>query len=63
MTETPAIERWVDLDTVAEFLGKPAGWVYANQKRLGIPRSKLGNQWRYRLSEVNGWLESQAVSA
>jgi excisionase family DNA binding protein len=52
-------EQWVTVDDVARYLGKRSAWIYMNQKRLGIPRSKLGNHYRYRLSEVERWMMSQ----
>jgi predicted DNA-binding transcriptional regulator AlpA len=50
-------EPWVTTRDVAEHLGKPVSWVYGAQ-RLGIPRVKIGNQLRYRLSRIDEWIES-----
>ncbi|MFL6240555.1 MAG: helix-turn-helix domain-containing protein [Actinomycetes bacterium] len=50
-------ERWVGTREVAEHLGKPVSWVYNEAANLGIPRVKMGHQYRYRLSEVDGWME------
>jgi excisionase family DNA binding protein len=59
-TDHPATaERYVTTDEVAEFLGKPVTWVYNNAGPLGIPRYRLGNHYRYRLSEVAEWLSGQ----
>lgn len=54
-------EPFVGTREVAEFLGKPRSWVHDNQARLEIPRMKVGNQFRYRLSEVAEWVERQRV--
>jgi len=51
-------EPWVTTEDVARHLGKPVSWIYNNAHRLGIPRVKIGNQLRYRLSEVDDWAES-----
>lgn len=51
------IEPYVGTKEVAEFLNKPATWVYNNAGSVGIPRYRVGNQWRYRLSEVANWME------
>lgn len=56
-------EPWVTTEAVAEFIAKPAGWVYNNAARLGIPRYRVGNQYRYRLSEVSAWVESARIGA
>ncbi|MCP2335787.1 helix-turn-helix domain-containing protein [Actinomadura rupiterrae] len=50
------VEPWVGTRDVARHLGKPVSWVHDNAERLGIPRVKLSNQYRYRLSEVDAWV-------
>lgn len=52
-------ERFVTTEQAAEFLGKPVSWLYNSAGRLGIPRHRLGRQYRYRLSELADWLERQ----
>jgi len=52
-------ESWVGTEQVAEHLGKPVSWLYQNAERLGIPRRRLGNHLRFRLSEVDAWLSEQ----
>lgn len=54
-------EPWVTTEHVAEFLAKPESWVYNNAARVGIPRYKIGNQYRYRLSEVSAWVERAVI--
>jgi excisionase family DNA binding protein len=53
---TVSVEPWVGTDQVAEWLGKPSSWLYNNAERLGIPRVRIGNQYRYKLSQVDAWL-------
>lgn len=53
------LEPWVGTQVVADHLGKPESWVYANVQRLGIPHRRLGKQFRYRLSEVDAWMNVQ----
>lgn len=54
-----AREPYVGTEEVAEFLGKPASWVYDRAGQLGIPRYKVGSHYRYRLSEVEAWVRDQ----
>jgi hypothetical protein len=54
------IEAWVTTDDVAEYLAKPKSWVHNNAGPLGIPRRRIGNQYRYRLSEVAAWVDGSA---
>ena len=46
----------------AAFMDKPVSWLHHNAGPLGIPRYRVGNQWRYRLSELAEWVEHQAVN-
>ncbi len=52
-------EPWVTTDVAATHLGKPPSWLHNNADRLNIPRRRLGNQYRYRLSQLDAWLEGQ----
>lgn len=52
------LERYATTEEVADFLNKPVTWVYNNAARHDIPRYRVGNQWRYRLSEVAAWVET-----
>jgi excisionase family DNA binding protein len=54
------VESLVGTDEVATYLGKPRSWLYNNATRAGIPRYKVGNEYRYRLSEVAAWVEPAA---
>ena len=56
------MEPWKNTEETAEHIGSPTSWLYNNAARVGIPRYKIGNQWRYRLSEVDAWLTSQGES-
>lgn len=56
---TTAIEPWVKTRDAAEFLGKPESWLHNNADRVGIPRRKLANQWRYKISQLDEWLNEQ----
>jgi predicted DNA-binding transcriptional regulator AlpA len=61
-TTPTTTEPLTDTEGVAAFLHKPESWVLNNAPRLGIPRYRIGNQFRWRLSEVAAWVERQAVS-
>lgn len=59
---TRTIEHFATTEDVAEYLSKPRSWVHDNAARLGIPRYKVGNHYRYRLSEVAAWADRQRVA-
>jgi excisionase family DNA binding protein len=55
---TTTVEPFATTEDVAAYLSKPRSWVHDNAGRLGIPRYKVGNHYRYRLSEVAKWVET-----
>lgn len=61
---TRAMEPWVDVATVAEYLSVTPGWVYEHAAELGAgrlgsgPRARL----RFRLSEVDERLSACSTS-
>jgi predicted DNA-binding transcriptional regulator AlpA len=54
----PHHEPYVGTTDTAAFLGKPKSWLFNNAELLGVPRYRIGNQWRYRLSEIAAWMEA-----
>jgi predicted DNA-binding transcriptional regulator AlpA len=55
---TAAPETFATTEEVAAYLAKPPSWLYANAGPLGVPRYKIGNQYRYKLSEVAAWVQN-----
>jgi len=53
----PTKEAFATTEDVAEYLSRPASWVHNNAGRLGLPRYKVGNHYRYLLSEVAAWVQ------
>jgi excisionase family DNA binding protein len=53
-------EPYVDVQTVADFLGVPKSWVYENARRYGMPHRFAGRYLRFRLTDVEAWLDEQA---
>ncbi|MGC4966040.1 helix-turn-helix domain-containing protein [Streptomyces globisporus] len=52
------------VDELAEYLGKKPAWIYNNHRMLGLPSRKVGGSLRFRLSEVDRWLDRECpVSA
>jgi excisionase family DNA binding protein len=43
---------------VAEMLGVPASWVYAQTRAGDIPTVRLGRYYRYRREAVETWIAS-----
>ncbi len=51
-------ERWVGVDDVAAHLGVGKDSVYRWVENRGLPARKVGRLLRFRLSEVDAWVEA-----
>jgi excisionase family DNA binding protein len=47
------------LSEVADYLGMAERTIYQYAQEGRIPAFKIGTSWRFRRSEIDGWLESQ----
>ena len=54
------IERWMSLEEIANHLGVSKDTIRAWIKKDTIPYHKIGRQYKFRLSEVDEWVESGA---
>lgn len=50
-------EPLVDAKAVATHLAVPVSWVFESARSGAIPHLRLGRYVRFRLSEVDEWLE------
>lgn len=55
---TNEAENWVTIDEVAEHLKVHKDTIRIWIKKKAFPANKIGKQWRFRLSEVDAWVES-----
>jgi excisionase family DNA binding protein len=51
-------EQWVSVDDVAQHLGVAKDSVYRWIERRGLPARRIGRIWKFRLSEVDRWVEA-----
>jgi len=51
-------ERWVGVDDVAAHLGVGRDSVYRWIENRGLPARKVGRLLRFKLSEVDAWVEA-----
>lgn len=52
------IERWVSLEDIAHHLDVSKDTIRAWIKKETIPYHKVGRQYKFRVSEVDAWVES-----
>lgn len=55
-------EPWVSVDDVAKHLGVAKDSVYRWIETRGLPAHKIGRLWKFRLSEIDGWVEADGAS-
>ena len=53
-----APERWSSLEEIAQHLGVSKDTVRAWIKKNIIPHYKIGRQYKFKISEVDSWVES-----
>ena len=51
-------DRLLTADEVAEYLSVPKSWVYESTRSGAMPCITLGKYRRYRLADVERWLET-----
>lgn len=52
------VERWVSLENIATHLDVSKDTIRAWIKKNTIPYHKVGRQYKFRVSEVDVWVES-----
>lgn len=52
------IERWQSLDEISKHLGVSKDTIRIWIKKETIPFHKIGRQYKFRISEVDAWVES-----
>jgi len=53
------VERWVGIGDVAQHLVVSKSWVNKAVRGTSIPVHRVGRQLRFRLSEIDRWIEEQ----
>jgi excisionase family DNA binding protein len=54
------VERWLSLEEISKHVGCSKDTIRAWIKKDAIPFHKVGRQYKFRLSEVDSWIESGA---
>lgn len=50
-------ENWVSTKEICEYLGINRHTVFAWVRELGMPARKIGGNWKFRISEIDKWIE------
>lgn len=51
-------EPWVSVENVAKYLSVAKDSVYRWIENKGLPAHKVGRLWKFKLSEVDGWVRA-----
>ena len=51
--------RWITLKEAAAHLSVSPSWLYQKGELAGIPRKKIGNKYRYQISELDAWMRGE----
>ena len=49
-------QGWITLEQAAKYLSVSRSYLYQRGTLIGVPRVKLGNSFRYRISDLDAWL-------
>ena len=52
-------ERWITLKEAALHLNVSPSWLYQRAPLAGVPRVRIGNKYRYQVSQLDAWMNSQ----
>jgi excisionase family DNA binding protein len=52
-------ERWITLKEAAAHLNVSQSWLYQKGQKAGVPRARIGNKYRYQVSQLDAWMNSQ----
>lgn len=56
-------EPWVSVEAVAKHLGVARDSVYRWIESRGLPAHKVGRIWKFKLSQVDAWVEAGGAKA
>lgn len=48
----------MSVEDLAAYLGVKKGWIYNNHRALRLPARRIGGHLRFRLSDVDRWIEA-----
>jgi excisionase family DNA binding protein len=60
MNTTAATDSLLDVNGAAEYLNVKPSWLYSNVERL--PTIRVGKLLRFRLSDLDEWLDGNRIS-
>ncbi|MGO9569671.1 MAG: helix-turn-helix domain-containing protein [Desulfomonilaceae bacterium] len=59
---SPAEDRWLSVDEIAEYLGISKDTVYSWITVKSMPAHRMGRLWKFKRNQVDAWVESGGAS-
>jgi len=56
-------EPWASVEAVSKHLGVAKDSIYRWIDHRGLPAHKIGRLWKFKLSEVDGWVRTSGADA
>ena len=57
--KTEIVDKWINTDEAADYLGVKATTIRAwIKKNKGIPAHKIGRLWKFKKDELDEWVKS-----
>jgi len=53
------MDKWLTLEQIAEYLQMSTSSIYKMAQAGKIPAYKVGRQWRFKIEEIDKWVEKQ----
>lgn len=57
------IDRWYSMNETCEYLGITRDTCLAWIEKRGMPSVKIGRTWKFKISDIDKWMLSQAASS
>ena len=54
-------DRWLSVDEIGEYLGVKRDTVYKWINDKGMPAHKIGRLWKFKISQVDAWVEATSA--
>jgi len=54
-----AMDKWLTLEQIAEYLQMSTSSIYKMAQKGKIPAYKVGRQWRFKKEEIDEWVREQ----
>ena len=55
-------DRWLSVDEIGNYLGVKRDTIYKWISEKGLPASKIGRLWKFKIADVDQWVRKNSAS-